>query len=320
MKKILIIPYFGKFPNYYQLFLNSCEKNKSYNWLIVTDNEIEHKYPENVAVIKMSFSELKNKIQKLYKFEISLDRPHKLCDYKPAYGHIFSEYIADYDWWGHCDMDVIFGDLDNYISEELLKNYEKLFTWGHFTLYKNTEINNKRYLNSFEDNYLYKEYFSKDKSFIFDEMFNKSINNIYEELKIDIYDERVCADIYTKSSNFKIVKEFVRKSKKFIIEKYRKNLFIYDNGKIYEYYKEKDILIKKEYMYIHLQKRRMEIKIDKNLNYYKIIPNSFEKVEFDNISKENFTKIKNKNLNCHYIKLRLKNLKIKVSNFIKDKE
>lgn len=230
MKKILIVPYFGEFPNYYQLFLNSCEKNKNFNWLIITDNKIKHRNPENVRVINMTFSELKNKIQKLHKFKISLERPHKLCDYKPAYGHIFSEYISDYDWWGHCDMDLIFGDLDNYITDNLLEKYEKLFIWGHFTLYKNTLLNNQRYLESFNEKYLYKEYFSSEKNFIFDEMYDGSINNIYENLNIKVYDKVVCADIYTKSSSFKVIKKFIRERKKFIIEKYRKNLFVYDNG------------------------------------------------------------------------------------------
>ena len=33
-KVVFIIPYFGKFNNYFQLFLNSCAYNKKFEWLI----------------------------------------------------------------------------------------------------------------------------------------------------------------------------------------------------------------------------------------------------------------------------------------------
>lgn len=36
---IIIVPYFGEFPNYFQLFLNSCKYNESINWVIITDKE-----------------------------------------------------------------------------------------------------------------------------------------------------------------------------------------------------------------------------------------------------------------------------------------
>lgn len=49
-KKIFIVPYFGKFPNYFQLILNSCEKNSDFNWLIITDIEGEYNYPKNVFI------------------------------------------------------------------------------------------------------------------------------------------------------------------------------------------------------------------------------------------------------------------------------
>ena len=43
--------------------------------------------------------------------QVTLDRPYKLCDFKPAYGFIFGEYLKEYDYWGHCDIDIVWGDL-----------------------------------------------------------------------------------------------------------------------------------------------------------------------------------------------------------------
>lgn len=55
MKKTIIIPYYGKFPDFFQLFLNSCKWNKGFNWLIFTDNEDKYIYPDNVKKNKIIF-------------------------------------------------------------------------------------------------------------------------------------------------------------------------------------------------------------------------------------------------------------------------
>lgn len=81
MKICFIIPYFGKFNNYFQLFLDSCRNNPSVNWLIITDDKTDYQYPDNVKVIYSTFGNLVHKIQDEYDFEISLDVTYKLCDY-----------------------------------------------------------------------------------------------------------------------------------------------------------------------------------------------------------------------------------------------
>ena len=45
-----------------------------------------------------------------------VNSPYKLCDYKPVYGLIFDEDLQDYDFWGHCDVDLIFGDIRKFIN------------------------------------------------------------------------------------------------------------------------------------------------------------------------------------------------------------
>ena len=59
-KKIcLIILYFGKLPNYFDLWLNSCKYNSSIDFLIFTDDRTEYDYPKNVRVIYTSFEKIK---------------------------------------------------------------------------------------------------------------------------------------------------------------------------------------------------------------------------------------------------------------------
>lgn len=99
MKKgVFIVPYFGKFNNYFQLFLNSCKFNKNYDWLFFTDDKTVYDYPDNVTVKYTSFEEIRSFIQSKFDFKISLNYPYKFCDLKPMYGYIFSEYIKEYDF------------------------------------------------------------------------------------------------------------------------------------------------------------------------------------------------------------------------------
>jgi len=57
-KIILILPYFGTFSNYFQLFLDSCKYNQDIDFLIVTDNQEKFEYPKNVQVKYMLFEDL----------------------------------------------------------------------------------------------------------------------------------------------------------------------------------------------------------------------------------------------------------------------
>lgn len=177
---IIIIPYFGRLPNYFQLFLNSCKTNETVDWLIVTDNTENYLYPHNVNVIHMTFSELQDRVQNLFDFDVSLDKPYKLCDLKPAYGYIFSEYITGYDYWGHGDCDLIYGDLRKFLTDAVL-SYDKVFDLGHLSLYRNCKEINEMFMKPLDGIEYYKEVFSSPLSFNFDERFldRKNINQIF---------------------------------------------------------------------------------------------------------------------------------------------
>lgn len=53
---------------------------------------------------------------------VAIPNSYKLCDFKPTYGLIFSEYIAKYDFWGMGDIDVIYGNIRDFITEDVLNN------------------------------------------------------------------------------------------------------------------------------------------------------------------------------------------------------
>ncbi|WP_099467026.1 DUF6625 family protein [Konateibacter massiliensis] len=310
MRTVLIIPYFGEFPSYFQIFLNSCKNNKDFNWIIYTDNNKIYDYPENVLVKKISFNEMKEKILKKFDFYFEIKSVHKLCDLKPAYGYIFEDDIQCYDFWGFCDLDVVWGKLNNFITEEILKKYDKIYTVGHLTLFRNNYENNRRFMSKYKDEYLYKKAFCYSRELVFDEGFRGSINNIYEENNYPMYTKFDCADIYTKSSNFRMVG--LENDRHLVIYENKKGIFWWNKGRLLYIYREKNEILEKEYAYIHLQKRKMKVKGNVLCSEsIKIVPNVFEE-QLEPVTKENFDEIKKKYFNMHYFILRSKNLKYKI--------
>lgn len=61
MKSIVfVVPWGGgKLPTYFQLWLESCRRNPSVDFLVFTDDYTEYNYPDNVKVHYMSFEQMK---------------------------------------------------------------------------------------------------------------------------------------------------------------------------------------------------------------------------------------------------------------------
>lgn len=267
----MIIVYFGDFPDYFQLWLNSCRYNSSIDFLIFTDNDMSYDVPSNVKFIKTNLKKIKEIAQRKFDFNISLEYSYKLCDYKPAYGLIFEEYLTNYDFWGYCDIDVIFGNLRKFLDEDYLCNYDKIYRAGHFTLYKNDEKNKLGFEKIMDENngYLYKSVFSTDSSFYFDEFYG--IFKLYgKDDNYQMYSNLdVIADISHKYNEFMVVEQFSKKNFAF-----RWNTDS-SNCELIGLYKDKNNkIVEKEFMYVHLQKRNMKICNTINDNYF-IIPNKF---------------------------------------------
>ena len=91
----------------------------------------------------MSFSKLKELISSKLNLEITLDIPYKLCDFKPTYGYIFSEYLKKYQFWGHGDEDLVLGDVASFLPKDIdnldVISFREEWNSGPFCLYRNIE-------------------------------------------------------------------------------------------------------------------------------------------------------------------------------------
>lgn len=254
MKKIgIVICYFGNVPSYFDLWKKSALRNDDINFLFFTDQDTI-KSEKNLIVNHMSFNELKSFIQNKFDFKISLKTPYKMCDYKPAYGYIFSEYLKDYDFWGYCDIDLIFGNIRKFITEDILSNNDIILNLGHLTLYRNNEICK----NLFKKNgslFSYKIVYSTDEFYAFDEM--SGMHMIQKENNIKPYLSIPIADIDRRFSRFLLDGG----------NNYEKQFFYFDNG-IYRKYRIENSDYIEEYCYLHFQKRVPKIYSTQSEKYF----------------------------------------------------
>jgi hypothetical protein len=166
----LLICYFGKEPWYFKFFVVSCRNNPSITFFIITDMDFGGKLPENIIVVKMTLGEVENLATEKLGFTVPKLRPYKLCDFKPVYGLIFSNLIEEYDFWGYGDIDVIFGNIRSFMTDEVLSRYDVLslqsvYLTGYFALFKNNEF----CVNLFKRSKDFKKVFVSEENYCFDE-------------------------------------------------------------------------------------------------------------------------------------------------------
>jgi hypothetical protein len=242
----IIIPYFGTLPNWFNLFLISASKTKVISFILFTDDKTEYNYPSNFNVNYCSFSEISTLFKNTLGESIYLANPYKLCDYKPTYGKVFEKYLKGYDFWGHSDIDIIFGDIDKYLMKINYQNFDRVFSYGHFSIYKNiNRINNafniklnKDTPKFFDIDYVKKTSYPCN----FDEV---GMNIIIKESGFSFYEGSYCANVNSNFLKYRLGSG-----------EYECDSFLaYVNSSVYEFKIKEGIIETKEYMYFHLQNR-----------------------------------------------------------------
>ena len=287
MNKIVIIcPYFGKFPSNIDLTFNSMCNNDFIDWVIFTDNmELKGKY-KNVNLIEYTFEKFKKLVKK--RIGTDLKNVYKICDYKPTFGYLFEEYVKNYEYWGFCDLDVIFGDLKKFFNVERLKKFDKIYDLGHLTILKNC-IQTREAFKQFSVNGIsYISFLNSKYIFILDETYNdkhQGINGVLKDKGFNVFEKRdEYADISIKFNNFY----------PYHIDKYKYYYFIYENKCLYlKKYQQNNFI--KELAYVHLQQKKDIPVFCDNYNRFMILPKGFfniQKVEKKMFYINNFKVIK----------------------------
>jgi hypothetical protein len=271
-KLAFIIPYFGTFPSTFQIWLNSCGWNQSFDWIIFTDDHTPHDYPPNVIIHYITFSEIKSLLQSNFDFAIDLPSAYKFCDFRPAYGDIFREYLTGYDFWGYCDIDLVWGNLEKWINDYTLDNIDRVSEWGHCCLFRNKEYINTLYQKHIEGMLDYKTVLASDCNFLYDE--EGGGQKIFKHfavptLTIPLYD--------VKSDSKRFMPTYA--SKPFLKETYKDAVFKVSDGNVCLICNDAERVHRQEFAYVHMAKRTLKIEIDKNNLDYLIVPNKYINTE-----------------------------------------
>lgn len=234
----IIACYYGALPPEFGLWLKSCANNPEFCFLLVTDNQI-NKVPENVEVYKISLKDLGNKISKVCKKDVLLENPYKLCDYRPLYGIVFKENLKGFHFWGHCDLDMIWGNINHFITDKLLDQYDRIGTYGHLVLYRNCPEMNFLYKKNGAA-FSYKTVFSSNYHYNFDEIYG--MNMICKKNHISWLNmgHEYCLD---KMPGERLAF--------YGIPNYKNQFVMWKKGRIYQYCEVNNKRYKKEKIYYH---------------------------------------------------------------------
>lgn len=299
MKSIaFIIPYFGKFPPYFQLWMNSCRQNPTVDYFIVTDLEFPERIPENVHKIDLTFDEVRALIQKQFDFQICLPKPYKLCDFRPTYGLVFADWLNGYDFWGHCDVDLIWGNIRKYYTDDLLEQYDRVLNQGHCSIYRNTEkVNNYYHTLNPKGCVDWRDAYSSDRHFSFDEYAEHNgggMSLIMEKNGVPIYAEWPFANISSGLQRFQM--SFSDFDYYVTDEDARGLFFERDESGLYLHYRKYGQLYKKEFMYCHFSQRKMSGHLNMvDEDHYLLLPPGVVRVVKSELTEQKIKKIMRQN-------------------------
>ena len=272
MNKIcIVIPYFGKWPVWFNFFLKSCEFNPDVNWFFYTDCPALQSHSTNVRFFYATINDFNTLASDKLGMNIGIKRSYKICDFKPALGKIFEDFLVGYDFWGWGDIDVIYGNFSSFVTPQILSKYEIITTsmmklFGPLTILKNTPKINELY----KIGGYYKTIFKDGKNYAFDE--NLGVNDrkvlFVSPDKLSKADILSFSCIVNEALFRKELNVCVVDSKIHMDRKYIEVCIKFDKGRLI------NLINNKEMLFIHFGDKKKSIKSAKIVNDVFYITNS----------------------------------------------
>jgi glycosyltransferase involved in cell wall biosynthesis len=276
----IFVAYYGSFPNYFQLYLDSLANNTDcLTVFLVTDIDMSsYTCPENLIIIFMPKADLQARVSKFieegYQQKVAPENllvdNYKIVDIKIIYPILFDDLMKEYkvtekDFVGWGDIDLIYGKMSNFIN--FSDNYGIIGGWhGHFTAIKNeTEFKNNYkqvhdYLSILTDN---------SKTYIADEI-------AYRQPLIDYIEKHKVKMFFTNAHFCDIIPPCLFHLSRPNWKSYKKNFYdLYNPTKnIQHVHYNKKLVVQyddgtsREAFYCHIQKRKMALPFTKYTSYY----------------------------------------------------
>jgi hypothetical protein len=144
-----VLPWFGPWPIWMPLTWESCRCNPDVDWLVFSDQPRTPEMPGNVKHFPTSFADFHAELSAGLGMSEKLPprNAYKLCDFKPTYGAALPQRLEGYDFWGMCDLDLIWGQIRTFYTDRLLSEFDILTSErccmnGQCTLFRNAPAAN----------------------------------------------------------------------------------------------------------------------------------------------------------------------------------
>ena len=248
MKIILIQLWLGKIPDYFWFHYETTKNIIGVDFLFVTDQDIVLD-SKNYVVVKTTKEKIESLLLDKLNSPIILKNNKKVCDLKPCYGELFESYLDGYDYYGHYDIDTLFGNFNSWLTPHLGKhdvisiadelNHNRIS--APFTIVKNTFNNRRLYRKNFED---FISSFKYENILGFDE---NQLNRIFHDfltVKL-LYNSMNCESDNGSKNTYDVRwsggNVYVNEEEKMIYHFYRKNHTVFQNvgNQIYGRYDKK---------------------------------------------------------------------------------
>ena len=166
---IIIISYFGIWPEWINLFMESCRLNPTIDWIIYSDCGACENTPANVQIRAVTYADYCARIAHALKIDFRPEQTYKLCETKIMTGMTHAQDIKGYDFFGYGDIDLVYGNIRDILKTSLSSDCNLISTHsflvsGHFALMRNSfrMRNAFRMIPSWRTHVLAKDYVSVD--------------------------------------------------------------------------------------------------------------------------------------------------------------
>lgn len=184
----------------------------------------------------------------------NLQSPYKICDYRPAFWVLKDELgtSAESSYWGHCDLDVVFGDVCGPIEFGISSRFFKIFTNGHLSLYRDCALT--REISQLDGRIRWSEVIGTPTNLGFDEC--HGINCVYRTLGVPmLFGADRIIDLYPGYSEPTTGR---------VSQNRFDQRFLVRDGRIIQQFRGLTGRSEREFYYLHFQKRKMDIDVGLN--------------------------------------------------------
>lgn len=103
----MIVPWFGPLPEWMPLYRRNIERMSEHGYTFLFDYDLTGFRRRAYDTIGVSFP--------------GTAGGSKIHDYRAAFGALYATEINGYDFWGHTDLDCVYGRVERFATDELLE-------------------------------------------------------------------------------------------------------------------------------------------------------------------------------------------------------